>query len=584
LFLHVALCIDRQRPFRASMPAEEDHLGHYKNYGDAIDHDALWFGDDSKLLDIMVVGEGSGNRGGSNDVPCLADHDFTSRLLAEYNEGGDSVPPSLDQLPFVGTLKNYYADPSDSTITTVDSASTALQSYDVRQGVEQDEQRSFTSMPRVQELRFFADDQSFASLTNSSESWPSADDARYGPLPIPNGIAQLSPLPRFVEHRRGNHALKSPPDSELRSAEAPFAALSSAGTLPAGAILSPRAPVEVTVSSNTRLVPEAENSRDEKQNAENPAAGQRIVAHPQDHDVICGRGNATNNHPGNQWYLNRVKEQKTVYDAASKGEKSTIARGVVQLVRTRDPPGRFLNQEEETGKWLDIGDEKAVDKVKAAMRQRGAAVVEQPPQSLQDAPVQVREILPPCDFVSFSNSCHFLRYRCVAGPRKYRRSASTRFPQSERRCVKHETKRVCLLAGIVESSLPLFRCSLSVSTFRPLFLQECRLRTMAIGTFAILQNRKSFATRPFRFSRSDASQNQSMTSGEWVRNLKGESCNLKEVRGKRRQREEPSRSSWVYFAGNRIRKVLKQMHSRRRSQSKLPHHRHRHHHQEEMMM
>jgi hypothetical protein len=525
------------------MPVEDDHLGRY-NYDDDIDAAIVetYFGNDGQQLLDMDVGGIGGDRemNNANEAPRLSDHDLTSRLISGHNVGEHhdpalsttAVPPDCSrnvELPLFDTHKSYYEDLSESTITTAESVSTAFESNDAQQGLEQDDQRSYASMSQIHQFELLVlsdDDHSIDSVPNSSKSRESTDDDRYGALPNLHDITSLSTVPRFGDSLSPN----IPSEYELRSAEAPSAKFPSAGALPVGTILSPRAQVTVTVSSITSLIPEAEISRAEKQNAENPAAGPRNLA-PTEHDVISGRGNATNNHGGNKWYLELVEKQKPNYTAANKREKSTVAMGVVQLVRTRDPPGRFLKQDEKTGDWLDIGDKKAVEKVKAAMRQRGVVAVEQPPQSLQDTPVQVRDTPPP-DSVSIINSCHFLRYRCVAGPRKYRRSASTRFPQSERRCVKHVTKRVCLLAGIVESSLPLFRCLLCISTCA-CFSQEFQAPTKATFAFAILQKRKRSSTRPFGLTRKLHSQNQSLMPGVTTQILKGASCEKSVVRGKK---------------------------------------------------
>lgn len=37
---------------------------------------------------------------------------------------------------------------------------------------------------------------------------------------------------------------------------------------------------------------------------------------------------------------------------------------IVRALRNSDPPGRFLKKDEKTGKWYDIGDKKAAEKVR----------------------------------------------------------------------------------------------------------------------------------------------------------------------------------------------------------------------------
>lgn len=42
----------------------------------------------------------------------------------------------------------------------------------------------------------------------------------------------------------------------------------------------------------------------------------------------------------------------------------SISRSIVDAVRSLDPPGRFLEKNQETGLWSDIGDKKAIEKVR----------------------------------------------------------------------------------------------------------------------------------------------------------------------------------------------------------------------------
>jgi hypothetical protein len=51
-----------------------------------------------------------------------------------------------------------------------------------------------------------------------------------------------------------------------------------------------------------------------------------------------------------------------------------ISRSIVQAVRSLDPPGRFLDKDQLTGLWHDIGHKKAVEKTSQALRD-GAAML-----------------------------------------------------------------------------------------------------------------------------------------------------------------------------------------------------------------
>jgi hypothetical protein len=94
-----------------------------------------------------------------------------------------------------------------------------------------------------------------------------------------------------------------------------------------------------------------------------------------DNDVLCGRGGSINSHPGNEAYRKLVEKRKRVYlTARFKREKRLIANSIVSEIRNQDPPGRFLSKNPATGKWEDIGDEKARDKTSQALRENAPTI------------------------------------------------------------------------------------------------------------------------------------------------------------------------------------------------------------------
>lgn len=105
------------------------------------------------------------------------------------------------------------------------------------------------------------------------------------------------------------------------------------------------------------------------------------ITKPTEHDVLCGRGGGTNNHPGNVKFRNVINEYKLRYLAASKVEKPKVARDVVDAWRRLDPPGRFLARKGDSKKgpgsvkadgnvWYDVGDKKAREKASQCLRER----------------------------------------------------------------------------------------------------------------------------------------------------------------------------------------------------------------------
>ncbi|CAB9520933.1 expressed unknown protein [Seminavis robusta] len=65
---------------------------------------------------------------------------------------------------------------------------------------------------------------------------------------------------------------------------------------------------------------------------------------PHPHDVLFGRGGVTNNHPGNQRFLQWVRERAAMYHGVAKMDKKHVCQEVIDLVHLQNPPGRFLQQ------------------------------------------------------------------------------------------------------------------------------------------------------------------------------------------------------------------------------------------------
>ena len=123
------------------------------------------------------------------------------------------------------------------------------------------------------------------------------------------------------------------------------------------------------------------------------------ILHPGVNDILCGRGGATNAHPGNIKFRKLVAAHKLRYLAATKCDKPAVAKDVVREWRAMDPPGRFLakmdsksdeagggenntttNEKTNNAKapeyWHDIGDKKAREKASQCLRERNGAANE----------------------------------------------------------------------------------------------------------------------------------------------------------------------------------------------------------------
>jgi hypothetical protein len=117
-----------------------------------------------------------------------------------------------------------------------------------------------------------------------------------------------------------------------------------------------------------------------------------IVENPygvHDHDVLSGRGAFVNGHIGNERFRQLSMERKFRFDAGNYSEKRALATEIVGIIRSLEPPGRFLkratgdknrpvesdNDEGRSmytrgldGEWEELSDDKAVHKACQVMR------------------------------------------------------------------------------------------------------------------------------------------------------------------------------------------------------------------------
>eukprot|EP00536_Pseudo-nitzschia_multiseries_P011348 jgi/Psemu1/205587/e_gw1.382.14.1 len=93
------------------------------------------------------------------------------------------------------------------------------------------------------------------------------------------------------------------------------------------------------------------------------------VKDPHAHDVLSGRGNFVNYHDGNEYFRRLVRQHKVEYVNCPKQQKGRFSKLIVEAIRARDPPGRFLKQDKDSKLWHDIGEKKALDKTRQALRE-----------------------------------------------------------------------------------------------------------------------------------------------------------------------------------------------------------------------
>ena len=128
-------------------------------------------------------------------------------------------------------------------------------------------------------------------------------------------------------------------------------------------------------------------------------SGQQLhgIVHPHEHDVLSGRGNFVNYHAGNEHFRSLVRKHKVAYVACPKPQKGKFSKLILDEIRARNPPGRFLKQDMKTKLWYDIGEKKALDKTRQALREGAPTIMKElgegPSEEL--GPEESGEFMPP---------------------------------------------------------------------------------------------------------------------------------------------------------------------------------------------
>lgn len=102
-----------------------------------------------------------------------------------------------------------------------------------------------------------------------------------------------------------------------------------------------------------------------------PSDGGKVLV--MENDVLSGRGGESNHHTGNVRYRNLVKAMQLEYLSAKRRDKPLIARKIVEIIRSGNPPGRFLKRNGE-GNWEEISVTKAREKTSQALRENAPEI------------------------------------------------------------------------------------------------------------------------------------------------------------------------------------------------------------------
>lgn len=101
------------------------------------------------------------------------------------------------------------------------------------------------------------------------------------------------------------------------------------------------------------------------------------IVSPREQDVICGRGNFANYHAGNAYFRNLVQSYKIDYVACDKADKKKYSKMIFDTIRNLKPPGRFLKFDARLNTWFDIGEKKALDKTRQALREGAPEIMKE---------------------------------------------------------------------------------------------------------------------------------------------------------------------------------------------------------------
>jgi hypothetical protein len=96
--------------------------------------------------------------------------------------------------------------------------------------------------------------------------------------------------------------------------------------------------------------------------------GSLLSGEPGSFDVLCGRGRAIQEHPGNQILRQVVDLQSKKYHGANRKDKRATAEEIVKAMQANG--NRFLKQDNEAECWEEVDNEVAKDKVCHCFRSR----------------------------------------------------------------------------------------------------------------------------------------------------------------------------------------------------------------------
>jgi len=114
----------------------------------------------------------------------------------------------------------------------------------------------------------------------------------------------------------------------------------------------------------------------------------KSVIVPNCNDVLNGRGKSNHTWQGNVFYRDMIQYYKLEYIVAKQKDQKQIGMRIVSIIRGLNPSGRFLEMDQGSGTWCDVGDEKALLKIRQALREGAPDLRKQITPDVFDKPLQ----------------------------------------------------------------------------------------------------------------------------------------------------------------------------------------------------
>eukprot|EP00977_Amphora_coffeiformis_P005946 scaffold1267_cov171-Amphora_coffeaeformis.AAC.22 len=130
-------------------------------------------------------------------------------------------------------------------------------------------------------------------------------------------------------------------------------------------------PLQACVAPSVPWQPRQQQRPDSPLVSVTPVSGSSYVNHQfEENDVLCGKGRSSICHPGNQRFRELIEANRGEYARATRKQKAYLANSIVDLIRSAQPPGRFLLRDVETGRWYDIGRNRSFEKTSQSLREK----------------------------------------------------------------------------------------------------------------------------------------------------------------------------------------------------------------------